>query len=308
MFRRGTLAALLCIGCGGEPAPVPIEPATTFTPMVQTGSTPIVAWGDSLTQGGTASSPAASYPAVLSTLMGRTVVNEGVSGQSSSQIAARQGGAPALLTIAGDTVPPQGPAVVQEASVYPVTPPRPTLSGSLDGVHGLLSLNSGGQPVPIGVLFTRDDTGEVVTVPPQTPFIPDTTVSRDWINVLWLGRNNLEEPDRILADLRACADTVTAGRYLVLGIVNADDEGRGSVAHGHILALNARLAGTFGDRYLDIRQVLIDGYDPADPQDQSDHANDVPPSSLRANRLHPNDAGYLVVATAVADAIRQRGW
>jgi lysophospholipase L1-like esterase len=54
-------------------------------------SSSIVAWGDSLTFGSGASTPAARYPAVLEGLFTprRTVRNAGVGGESSSQIAAR---------------------------------------------------------------------------------------------------------------------------------------------------------------------------------------------------------------------------
>jgi hypothetical protein len=37
---------------------------------------------------------------------------------------------------------------------------------------------------------------------------------------------------------------------------------------------------------------LISLYNPLDPQDVIDHGNDVPPSSLRADHIHLNTAGY----------------
>lgn len=68
---------------------------------------PIVAWGDSLTAGSGASSPLSNYPAVAAQLFqpARVIVNKGIGGQSSSQIAARQGGLPILCTLDGDTIP-----------------------------------------------------------------------------------------------------------------------------------------------------------------------------------------------------------
>jgi len=137
------VVAIALISCGGETPTAPIANPSPVAPLqaADTG-TPIVAWGDSLTSGFGASSRGTAYPADLASLLGRRVVNEGVSGQSSSQIAARQGGVPALLTLAGDMIPPEGPAAIQAASVWPVTPPRPTLAGALVGVPGVLSLHS----------------------------------------------------------------------------------------------------------------------------------------------------------------------
>lgn len=69
---------------------------------------PIVAWGDSLTAGTGATGPGTRYPAVAAGLFGppRQVINKGMGGQTSRQIAARQGGVPILLTLEGDTIPP----------------------------------------------------------------------------------------------------------------------------------------------------------------------------------------------------------
>ncbi|MFD1912806.1 hypothetical protein [Halodurantibacterium flavum] len=62
---------------------------------------PVVAWGDSLTAGAGATA-AASYPAVAQGLFAprRTILNEGIGGQTSTQIAARQGAVPIPVTLA----------------------------------------------------------------------------------------------------------------------------------------------------------------------------------------------------------------
>lgn len=296
--------------CGGDAAAPPaIVSAPVGSPPRSQPPSSIVAWGDSLTNGGTASSPAASYPAVLAEITGRHVDNEGISGQRSTQIAARQGGVPARLTLEGNLIPPAGPAHIQQASEYPITVPGPAeVTGTLGGVHGALTLDDGGIPLPIVFLFTRSEDGSPEMIAPQTPFIVDTFGRENWINVLWLGRNNYEDPDTILSDLRACANFLTTDHYIVLGLLNANDEGLATPVYEQIVSLNSRMAQAFGDHYLDIRQVLIDHYDPTNPQDQADHANDVPPSSLRANPLHPNDAGYRLIAETVAQFIDVKGW
>ncbi|WP_196259686.1 SGNH/GDSL hydrolase family protein [Pelagibacterium limicola] len=66
----------------------------------------VVAWGDSLTRGAGVSGDAFRYPVRLSAMLGgRTVVNRGIGGQTSTQIAARQGGVPILVTLDGDAIP-----------------------------------------------------------------------------------------------------------------------------------------------------------------------------------------------------------
>ncbi|MDM9622456.1 SGNH/GDSL hydrolase family protein [Rhizobium sp. S96] len=64
-------------------------------------SVTIVAYGDSLTAGAGASSLAQAYPAVAANLFtpARTVANRGIGGQSSTEIAARQGGLPLLIAV-----------------------------------------------------------------------------------------------------------------------------------------------------------------------------------------------------------------
>ena len=59
---------------------------------------------------------------------------------------------------------------------------------------------------------------------------------------------------------------------------------------------------TYGARFVDVRPVLVAAYDPAQPQDVKDHADDVVPASLRSDTLHLNSAGYKITAKAIHDA------
>ncbi|KRB61910.1 hypothetical protein ASE04_20600 [Rhizobium sp. Root708] len=63
--------------------------------------TPIAAFGDSLTEGAGASAPSHSFPALAANLFHppRTLINRGIGGQTSTQIAARQGGRELLIAI-----------------------------------------------------------------------------------------------------------------------------------------------------------------------------------------------------------------
>ena len=51
--------------------------------------------------------------------------------------------------------------------------------------------------------------------------------------------------------------------------------------------------------FLDIRKAWIDAFNPGVPQDVTDKALDVPPSSLCQDTIHPNAAGIAVWERAI---------
>jgi lysophospholipase L1-like esterase len=88
LSRRSMLMFGFTLGCAiNRSGPVHSQPL------------PIVAWGDSLTQGG--------YPALAGALFSppRTIVNKGIGGQGTYSIAARQGGRPITVTVSGNAIP-----------------------------------------------------------------------------------------------------------------------------------------------------------------------------------------------------------
>lgn len=135
---------------------------------------------------------------------------------------------------------------------------------------------------------------------------------RGWTSVFWYGGNNQWDPDTIAIDLSRSIGTLAAGndRYLVLSVLNqaAPDERRGGWLYERIIGLNERLARTWGDRYLDVRRLLVQSARMDDARDRNDQADDVPPMSLRADGVHLNEAGYAIVARAVLQALDARGW
>ena len=163
----------------------------------------IWAWGDSQTLGG-ADGSTISYPSSLSSDLGVTVNNEGVGGNTSTQIAQRMLATPASFTAAN-------------------------------------------------------------------------------CHAIWSGSNNPTEVNQILSDIASMVNVLDVPKcFLVLGDVNQVVSPIGTSIYDSIIATNTDLASQYGNNYLNIRELLVQDYNPALPLDVADHANDIPPSSLRA--------------------------
>lgn len=303
------MAAAACVvlsvllhACGGSGSEEPANPQSSSVPGPFPGSAAIFAWGDSWTSG-VGAVDGMSFPDQLQSLTARTVFNGGVSGQTSDQIAARQGGAPALLTLPGNSLPASGQVVIQDQSTFPVSAEGPArLTGTLTGIHGTLTFNGG------NLVFQADQSGSARTVPPRSAFHPDTFGSQSEINVFWMGGNNFYDPAGVKSDIAKARAFLSTGKFIVLGLLNGGSEPRGSAPYDLITRLNTDLAAAYPNNFLDIRAILVASYDPSSPQDVADHRNDVPPASLRNDDQHPNQAGYAIVAQRVAGIIRAKGW
>jgi lysophospholipase L1-like esterase len=128
--------------------------------------------------------------------------------------------------------------------------------------------------------------------------------------VIWAGRNNysVEQTPRDIAAMVAALNP--GSRYLVLGVTNADLEGerKGQKQYAEIVEINAILKKTYGSRYVPARENLVARGNPQNPQDVRDMEDDIPPSSLRSDPVHFNNAGQVILATSVQDALVANGW
>jgi lysophospholipase L1-like esterase len=254
--------------------------ATTTITVLPFG---VVAWGDSLTNGREGIANAGAYPPMLAAVITLPVVNEGVSGQTSTQIGVREGGIPTLATVTGGVIPGSGAvAITFPAGYEPVTPssPKQGISGSIAGVHGAVTLSDN------GLVFARSESGDSVTAPNPLPFVVDTPYS-GYLPVFWEGRNDAYRVSQVLADIAAQVATVPAGQdYLVLSITNDDvpSERKGGTNYAKILALNNQLANIYGSHFLDVREAVVNAYDPSSLVDVSDFNYDTLPTSLRADQ------------------------
>jgi hypothetical protein len=243
----------------------------------------VVAWGDSLTSGNDGNVDFGNYPSELQPLLLLPVVNEGIRGNTSTQIGVREGGVPTYATVAGGIIPASGGVSVSFPVGYePVTVKGPVggTSGTILGVHGLVTLNSNS-----GVYtFTRTNEGSAVNAGGSPQFVVDTPYAI-YLPVFWEGRDNYVYTQQIKSDLGAQVATVPSGQdYLVMSIINVNlqNEWKGGPSYNIIVDFNEQLAAIYGSHYLDIRKVLVDSYNPALVTDVSDYQHDEVPTSLRA--------------------------
>lgn len=264
----------------------------------------IVCLGNSLTAG--------SYPQKLSELANISVINAGVGAQDAEQIAARFGAKPISVTIKNNTIPSEGSVSVTAKSInilYINGRYDGTALGSLCGVTGIMSTDKNGNWT-----FTRNTSGMKVNCPPESVFVPETNEMNHHIAIFWMGRNGFiwQTPESIMDNIRLCVDHLEGKhkKFLVLTVPNADEETeyRDEVNYKKMKALNDSIITFFPDNYLDIRSILVNSYDPNNPQDIVDFERDIPPSSLRADHIHLNDKGNAIVANAVYEVIKLKGW
>ncbi len=274
------------------------------------GLSSIVCWGDSMTEG---VSPSTPYPSILASLSGRTVYNRGIGGQKSHHIASRNGGTPILLTVTGNQIPASGSVVVTAQSASPLSwRGSQAVGGSLGGVRGNL-VRMYNADLSIDTLhFSRESSGSAVNIDPMTPFFIDKVDADDdyRINVIWIGRNNLNEVDRVMSDYANMIAEMQAKRkkFLVLAPPNAAGEVVGNANYGYCIQIRDLLREKYPNNFIDIRRRIVESYNPGIPQDVVDRNNDIPPSSLRIDTIHYTTAGNTIVAQQVLNEINNRGW
>lgn len=133
---------------------------------------------------------------------------------------------------------------------------------------------------------------------------------RSWITILWYGHNNWDK-DQVKADIAASIASLATGNeaFVVLSMLNWAGSGeRGTQEYTETMRVNGELAAQYPEHYLDMHRYLVNLYDPNSWQDVQDFQNDLPPSSLRFDRIHLNEAGCRAVTAKLREFIESRGW
>jgi lysophospholipase L1-like esterase len=134
---------------------------------------------------------------------------------------------------------------------------------------------------------------------------------KTWVTVFWYGHNNWTK-DEVKSDIAASVSSLAPGNsaYVVLSMLNWADgtESRGQSRYDMIMRVNQELAATYANNFLDIRSHLVSLYNRNNSQDVKDFQNDLPPTSLRFDTIHPNEAGCDAIAKKLQEYFSSRGW
>ena len=281
------------------------------------GEEVIICWGDSLTMGAGVESSAyyntQSYPAVLSSLIGKEVKNYGVGGETIATIIGRQGAVPmlvnpftipsgtnrvavALSSLSMDDVAPLLQVPTWEKGLNPVT---------INGIDGDITYDKDDGHY----YFTRSESG--LSTPITRPTIIETYAmkaykDKEQILCIFIGQNNSTEitdesiehfAEKQISAVKAMIAYANTDRYIV--ICSPIDHSVNSFEY-----IYKRMAYEFGQHCIDIADYLVD-YGLADEnltpteEDTANIAIRRIPKSLRYDGVHLNKFGYDVVANLV---------
>jgi len=236
------------------------------------------------------------------------IIAGGVGGQKAGQIARRLGSIAPMISISGNTIPPSGgvACTVDVAFMWS----GQVVYGYLYGVFGTLSY------VSSVLTFTRSTAGSAVVIDPVTPFLMSET-DYDYLFrtvIIWAGNNDYASGDRPYIDgiVTRMVESLKPSekRFAVIGMAIADYADRyiGTPYYTDTMALHATWRDRWPNNFIDITPIMQRNYDPGNPQDVIDLANGCTPSSLRADNVHFNAAGWQIVADTVHNFLTQRGW
>jgi hypothetical protein len=254
----------------------------------------------------------------------RLINNWGIPGQTSDQIAARQGGKPVTLAITGGQLPASfATAAAVPSTQLGSTPADNTtryISGTINGNPATLIRAASGGPPSTSETYTIMGAGSpsAITVPAWAQFIPDQGFNaRESIQTLWLGRNDTVRTG--LPDLvAACAAQMSQPRrYVVIGVLPSLEETIGSgAARTSIDSANAALSAAHGALFVPATpptaaEMAAVGYSPTS-QDNTDIAAGVFPTGMRSDgsspHIHLTGPGYDIFARRVKAVIDANGW
>lgn len=290
------------------------------------GKETVNCWGDSLTRGvGVGNSYSKAYPYVLYGLLdGREVINCGVGGENTVNIASRQGGLPnivkpftipanaskvevkltniyggstGILLQGGSALDPTTGQYVMTAQINPC---------SINGVEGTLTYENG------KYYFSRSENGESVIVSRPTPLITHAMKSmRDNINIIWIGTNGgFTTSTELIECIEAMIDYMSPinKKYIVIGIHHLV-----STVTETFETIEKNMAMHFGRRYINQRKYMIEyglsdaGITPT-VEDTTAISEDKIPPSLLYDTVHYNDKGYNIIANLVVERGKELGY
>lgn len=246
-----------------------------------------------------------------------SVVNfygEGKGGERFQQIYARQGSRPALISVAGGSIPASGPMVVTASNMLTNEYMKP-FTGWLAGVHGTLASTA------TEMTFTRTTDGSATPVPDGTPFVSEKGEAlASAVQVLCMaGKNNDGDAGSAQPTIDATINAYKwlrafAKRAVVMGHFIDSQRRPGDTQYQWAETVNAGWRNFFGPLFFDTRAYLASpqlwedtGLTPTQA-DLDAQAIGVKPPSVSADDAHFNPAGYTAVTKRLHEHLRGLGY
>ena len=242
----------------------------------------------------------------------RHVFNRAVGGQNSTEIATRMGAYHLGITFPGNTIPASG-SVRVEMGYLPNTYAIFASPVWIHGVEGRLVR----ERVPFGGwIFERFGSGAAVQISPNEPVHMLESNARNHPGMIWVGRNNVQQPTQVIADVAAMVakHRETSNQPMwVVGMTPSKGEPYGSVESQWIAQVNSTLRETYGDFYIPmddyLRDIAMRDLGMAMTQADRDAVarGILPPSLTIADGMHFNDAGRRAIAGYIASIVKDPG-
>jgi hypothetical protein len=262
-------------------------------------------WGDSLTAG--AGGAGVTPTEELSKIVGLKVLNRGVGGEGSTEIATRAGAHPLNLKF-WSTGKRQG-----VWDIYQVIPDRAllrqgsnVLGGSINNCVGNLKYENSKYFLQLLKCKKRYSNERVKF---QLAGLEATNTK---FQIIWAGRNNGGDSKTVTNDVNLMISHFKSMnpevKIYLLSIINGSGEGSGTSAYKGIMEVNSALA-SLDAKYIDVRRCLIQDalagqrLSPSG-QDLVDIQNDLVPSQLRSDNIHLNSNGYRAVAECLRISLK----
>lgn len=245
--------------------------------------------------------------------LGVAYYNGGDAGVRAEHTLAQLGSHPALITIAGGSIPASGPVDVTASNVRASSLLK-AFSGTLAGVAGTLSSTAS------SLVFTRSADGDPVVVPSGTPFIPTVGPQyRDAVTILNIGKNDIGSAGADTMIIEKTAEAFAwmsplVKRIVVMGHAVNRDTAADSPGRTQILNVDRAFAETYKElhfslqNYMTSPQIWIDAEITPTQADLDAQAMGNKAPSLSLDDLHFNAAGDRAIAKALRRFVISRGW
>ncbi|MFT4033443.1 MAG: SGNH/GDSL hydrolase family protein [Siphonobacter sp.] len=283
---------------------------------------PVVEWsvacfGDSLTAG----AGGTPYPALLQYYFKTySITNYGVGGQRAQEIAVRQGGIPIYMSIEGEAFNGLNNIKITSLSNQFLTAPNDTQTetkqGTLNGIACIVTrtatLSSNNEQLESYVVRPIDSS--IAAIPADSIFIPEEAEkSKSKIQILWMGRNDVPILDDVAEIIDQCVEYInTPRRFVIIGILNALSQIKGTDEYDIIKNFNDALAVKYSDHYVAAtppteEEMDFMHYAPSE-YDLIDIENGTFPRGMHADDIHLNTYGYQLIANRVADSFYKNSY